>query len=458
MADTKKDGISNYDMTIYNIKRENMFKATILMCIIYAIFAFILIIAAYVSENIKTLLFERFLPFTLIYIIGTIIIILIFVGLIFSFKVEKIDDTSEYPKVSCPDYWKLELVNDYDTSTSFDTANYDNTLFKYKCVMDDRVFDKYSLFTSSGNTSGSDYEGDRELKLTNISKNLKAYDKYDSTKSSELKNINDNGYFKYADLYKDINKVDYNNDKIKKLFNDNYKTADLQNHLIDTSYTMNNYKLDNNKYKPINNSSSNLSYNIPPIIYSTDTHSTPIDITATADDNTSAIIDWNGYSVEKHMELYGIQPVNLYVKGKTNAIKIGEISVNSSNTSLTYKKYNTNITTASIATASSIDSTNGNNIFKAYIYTGSASPTNSDIVNYMNNKNINSIYVILYKILPDVTKDSTITNATTVVPLVCNRLYPAFLAHYEDKNNTKNKLRCAYSKICGVTWSDMNCK
>ena len=79
MTDKKNDNISNYDMTIYNIKRENMFKGTILMCIIYAIFAFILIISAYVSDNIKTLLFERFLPFTLIYIIGTIIIILVFV-------------------------------------------------------------------------------------------------------------------------------------------------------------------------------------------------------------------------------------------------------------------------------------------------------------------------------------------------------------------------------------------
>ena len=76
MVDEKKDIISNYDMTIYNIKRDNMFKGTILMCIIYAIFAFILIITAYISDNVKKLLFERFLPFTLIYIIGTIIIIL----------------------------------------------------------------------------------------------------------------------------------------------------------------------------------------------------------------------------------------------------------------------------------------------------------------------------------------------------------------------------------------------
>ena len=41
MANDDKPKLSDYDITVYNIKRNNMFKGTILMCIIYAIFAFI---------------------------------------------------------------------------------------------------------------------------------------------------------------------------------------------------------------------------------------------------------------------------------------------------------------------------------------------------------------------------------------------------------------------------------
>ena len=194
MTDKKNDNISNYDMTIYNIKRENMFKGTILMCIIYAIFAFILIISAYVSDNIKTLLFERFLPFTLIYIIGTIIIILVFVA--FIFKAEKLDNTNEYPIVSCPDYWKLEIVDEYDTKTSFDTKNYDNNLFKYKCVMDDKIFSKHDIFTSKKN----DDDDNNGFKLANIYGVTSTYDLYNTANNDKLKKLNEGNYYKYTNI------------------------------------------------------------------------------------------------------------------------------------------------------------------------------------------------------------------------------------------------------------------
>ena len=48
--------------------------------------------------------------------------------------------------------------------------------------------------------------------------------------------------------------------------------------------------------------------------------------------------------------------------------------------------------------------------------------------------------------------------------MVCNRVYPLLLAA-KDKELSKNSsgkydenvLRCAYSKMCGIPWSDMNC-
>lgn len=41
-------------------------------------------------------------------------------------------------------------------------------------------------------------------------------------------------------------------------------------------------------------------------------------------------------------------------------------------------------------------------------------------------------------------------------PLICNELYPALLSGLE-KNKDDTKVRCAYAKHCGVSWSDIDC-
>ena len=55
-------------------------------------------------------------------------------------------------------------------------------------------------------------------------------------------------------------------------------------------------------------------------------------------------------------------------------------------------------------------------------------------------------------------------NEIKNAPLACDRVYPLYLATKDvelSKGNNKldqNVLRCAYSKICGVPWSDLNCE
>lgn len=67
--------LTAYDWKVYNIKREQMFKGTIIVCIIYAALAFIFIALSYFLNNVRDLLFVKFLPFTVIYIVGTILIV-----------------------------------------------------------------------------------------------------------------------------------------------------------------------------------------------------------------------------------------------------------------------------------------------------------------------------------------------------------------------------------------------
>jgi len=42
------------------------------------------------------------------------------------------------------------------------------------------------------------------------------------------------------------------------------------------------------------------------------------------------------------------------------------------------------------------------------------------------------------------------------IPLICNELYPALLSGLE-KTPDDTKVRCAYAKKCGVSWSDIDC-
>jgi len=141
--------LTDYDITMNSLHQDNMFKGTIVVCIIYAVFAFILIAAAYFVDNIRNLLFDKFLPFTLIYIVGTIIIIMIFIYNILTFKPKKIDKKKVDENISCPDYWKLEVLDDNVINNSFDTANYNKNLFKYRCVMDEKVFNKVNIYEST---------------------------------------------------------------------------------------------------------------------------------------------------------------------------------------------------------------------------------------------------------------------------------------------------------------------
>jgi len=126
--------LTEYDITMNTIKHENMFKGTIVICIVYAIFGFILVLLSYLSESVRDLLFNKFLPFTIVYIIGSILIISVMLYYIFTFEPIKIDRKNDIDEISCPDYWNVEIIDEKYIGDSFD-KNYIND-FKYKCVID----------------------------------------------------------------------------------------------------------------------------------------------------------------------------------------------------------------------------------------------------------------------------------------------------------------------------------
>jgi len=50
----------------------------------------------------------------------------------------------------------------------------------------------------------------------------------------------------------------------------------------------------------------------------------------------------------------------------------------------------------------------------------------------------------------------SISSSTTGYPLICNEVYPQYLAKLDEKDGG-NKNRCEYAKKCNIAWNDVGC-
>ena len=363
--------LTEYDKTIYNDKRERVFYGTIAICVLYASFALLLFLASYLSEKVKFILLNNFLPFTIVYVIGTIIIVFYLIHQVVNFKPFKIDRNSKYDTLSCPDYWILEKMPGYegskDTFKTLFSSNVDYGLFKYRCKLDTDIFDKYNIYLANNNKG-----------MTDPTIALKAPAHYYKFTANSTTTIDGNTV---TSLSKDeeknkhlfVNILNSNMDDInhvrKKILKD--KTQEYE--LIKNTLIMNNYEL-----------------------------------------------------VKKDNKIKVFKYTNLSDKGtpfKINTINFDTIAASVTNT-------------PAISTLATVH----------YIKVD----TDTNLVYHST------------------TDTEAITDAGTntiiqVLPMICDSTYPMYLASRDEitsKNNNKfdnNIFRCAYSKICKVPWSDMNC-
>ncbi len=94
------------------------------------------------------------------------------------------------------------------------------------------------------------------------------------------------------------------------------------------------------------------------------------------------------------------------------------------------------------------------------------SDANTNLFNPTTNPYLNIKTDENRKRITEINRGTTENNITTnhnVIPVTCDRVYPLYLATKDielSKENNKidqNVLRCAYSKVCGVPWTDINC-
>jgi len=417
--------LNDYDRAVFNIKREKVFYGTIAICVLYGSFALLLFILGFFSDKIKYLLLNSFLPFTIVYVIGTILIILYLVGQVMSFKPYKLNKDGNYDNLSCPDYWILEKVykdNEYKEDkdsirslygSSFESNVVNNNLFTYRCVLNDKIFDKYDIFKASSNIGAAGtYNG--KYHFFNVASNqFNTVSVFDSNNDiiSDKKVLNNTEYYPnklYANIY-------YNNDNTSNNINTNIfkndKSLKLNYEIAKAALLMNNYIIINPK-------------------------------------STSEGID----SVGEYTDFYKVYNTKSeYDTSKDNLKKLGIHLTN-----FDYKHEGT----ISSSSAANIKH-NYDSIIRVYKNTGQARICPKPPLTNISGKYEGTVNNC--STTDSDADDSSYGNKTTVLPLNCENLYPMYLASVDQKINKKNKnmdtnvIRCAYSKICGIPWSDMNC-
>ena len=501
--------LTDYDITMNAIHQDNMFKGTITVCIIYAVFAFILIGLAYAFDNIREILFDKFLPFTLIYIIGTITIIMIFIYFIVTFKPRKIERKRVSENVSCPDYWKLEVLDDDVINKSFDVENYNKNLFKYRCVMDDNIFDKKIIYSQDKQTNPL-----KSYRIGNISPYYTGYDidnnytgVYNQTRFDAIKT--DPNIDKALNLYKDVNSYDGAN-----LAYDGAKNSNIFDDLRNSAYIMNNYKaifdkktlmaysnIFNDTYDGRDNELINkhkIYYGSPPILTwaapkatttvatslsaapnIADANKPTIPTTVNTFSYSATVYDWNN-TKDKIINTFGKKmDINVYIidttvtSGNGNFIKVGTIRNeekldNKGNivSEQLYFESEHNI----IKTQATIFATNYSLYFPdTYLTTtniiANTNLTKSQLDNeksYIKGPKIrlfnNKERVVAVKNEKgDSTNETNQYITSSTIPLTCSSVYPSLLESRETNYEFNNTLRCAYAKVCNIPWSDMNC-
>ena len=320
----------------YQKKRKNLFMGTILICGIYAVISLILILLGTFTNIGKDLLFYSYLPFTIIFIIGSIIIILYFSNKIYKFKPYKLDNTFKYDDNSCPDYWNIVKLNNTDL-TKATPSDKNSGLFTYVCNADPNIYNKKYMLKSLNNDS-----------------NYNPTAKMDASTAKTYSITGNYGTTYFDAAITAATPMAYNYDFIDKANDSNHIFANLNN-------------IDSNKISG--------------------------DISSNFKEDALFMAGYNKFTISGDSNIYGTP----------------------------------------------IDSTNTNiRVTNAVITTDA-------------NKQAN---------LPKIGGNT----ASQAVPLLCDKVYPNFLASQDNEYNKKNPskgpnpYRCAYSKVCGVSWSDLDCE
>jgi len=131
------------ELDLFKQDKTDMYKGTMMVCIIYGLSALILLYIIFFTDWGKTFVYNTFLPAILTYVVGAIFIIAYLISAIFDLKPRQIGKA--VTSSVCPDYWRLEKsVAKDDLFDKIKEKKYVSTIgpndLHHKCVPDGNVY------------------------------------------------------------------------------------------------------------------------------------------------------------------------------------------------------------------------------------------------------------------------------------------------------------------------------
>jgi hypothetical protein len=196
----------------YLSERLKKFWLTIIVCCIYGVIAFaLLLVAVFTSWGNKVLYSEMF-AFVVTFIIGTIIIIIYLADEIYNFKPTKALNNVGYDSQICPDYWKLQHVPDDQLNPKDSMGAYFRTnnvnQFKYKCVLDNTIIDANKLKENDA------IKGDMQKKNYKYNANSRLY--IPLTTKSQIGLNNDDDFENFKSYAATMSGYTYSNNRLSQ--------------------------------------------------------------------------------------------------------------------------------------------------------------------------------------------------------------------------------------------------
>ena len=115
--------LNEYEQKKFDVNRQYDYWLTFTICVIYGSIAVILLLSCYFFTWANELFLNKLYYFTITFIIGTILIIIILTYQVFNFNFPNIEKIPGYDINYCPDYWNYEYKKFADNSRLKDSGN-----------------------------------------------------------------------------------------------------------------------------------------------------------------------------------------------------------------------------------------------------------------------------------------------------------------------------------------------
>ena len=181
--------------------KHNYFMGTIMICVVYGILAILMLSIGYFTTIGKEILFNTLLYFTVTFVIGTIVVIIMTTIMILQYEPPAVIITTPdlYSNSTCPDYWtyvevspaeKINYGNDvnytYETNNDCNVNNLPqykltDSYKDYRCIPDPTIF---TNLNTNSLTLSSSAENDKDFK--NYLANMQTGNDMDNVDTSNI--------------------------------------------------------------------------------------------------------------------------------------------------------------------------------------------------------------------------------------------------------------------------------